>query len=282
MTVRRTVTDFFARLSRGQAFGLHLLFSLLLLLPALYVVGVHWYPPPFFGADGGWQGFRNIAGVALVLGPLLTLIVFKPGKKGLKLDLLIILLLQLSTLVAGLVIAWREHPVALVYTQGYVTPVPYHQLRDAGLGPKDLARFGKRYPRLIYVDIPDDLEGRQLLYARSLRSGVPLYLFTDRYQPVSAPIRQKMLQTSRELLAWLESQPQGKRELDAFYRIRPELYDYYLFLPLHSRYLRKVMVLRLHDLSYAGSLDVDVTSHLIQKVPPLARDLRDAATQSGI
>jgi hypothetical protein len=276
------LTEFYSRLTRGRAFFLHLALSLLLLLPALYVVGVYWYPPPFFGADGGWQGFRNIAGVALVLGPLLTLVVFKPGKKGLTVALIVIAVLQLSTLIAGVVIAWREHPVAIVYTQGYVTPVPRYQLRQAGLNPGDLGRFGTRKPRLIYVDIPDDLEGRQSLYAQSLSSGVPLYLFVHRYQIVTPAIKQKMLRSSRELLAWLETDPAGKRELDAFYQIRPELYDYYLFLPLHSRYLRKVMVLRLHDLSYAGSLDVDVTPYFKNRIPPFEKDLRDAATRSGI
>ncbi len=276
------LNQFLSRLTRVRAFFVHFGLSLLLLLAALYVVGVYWYPPPFFGTDGGWQGFRNIAGVALVLGPLLTLVVFKPGKKGLKFDLVVIAVLQISTLIGGLVIAWREHPVAIVYTQGYVTPVPRYQLQQAGLKPDELARFGTRKPRLIYVDIPEDLEGRQPLYVQSLSSGVPLYLFVNRYQIVTPEIKQKMLRSSRELLAWLETDPAGKRELDDFYQIRPELYDYYLFLPLHSRYLRKVMVLRLHDLSYAGSLDVDVTPYLKNRIPPFEKDLRDAATRSGI
>jgi hypothetical protein len=111
---------------------------------------------------------------------------------------------------------------------------------------------------------------------------VPLYLFVHRYQVITPVIKQKMLRSSRALLAWLETNPAGKRELDAFYRIRPELYDYYLFLPLHSRYLRKVMVLRIEDLSYAGSLDVDPTPYLKNIIPPFKKDLMDAARRSGI
>jgi hypothetical protein len=60
-----------------------------------------WYPPPYFEVDGGWRILRILAGVDVVVGPLLTLILFKPGKPGLKFDMTCIALMQIGALVYG-------------------------------------------------------------------------------------------------------------------------------------------------------------------------------------
>ncbi len=55
-----------------------------------------------------------MVGVDLALGPLLTLVVFKSGKKGLKFDLTLIGLLQTVALVYGLSIVLQSRPVFLL------------------------------------------------------------------------------------------------------------------------------------------------------------------------
>jgi hypothetical protein len=39
-----------------------------------------WYPEFLFKTDGGWNGIRLIAGIDFIIGPTLTLIVYKAGK----------------------------------------------------------------------------------------------------------------------------------------------------------------------------------------------------------
>ncbi|MCG6936115.1 MAG: hypothetical protein LJE73_09510, partial [Proteobacteria bacterium] len=71
-------------ISRWRAFLIHLGISLVIFLILAYIILIKWYPVPFFYTDGGWQGVRIVAAVDLVLGPLLTLLVYKHGKPGLK------------------------------------------------------------------------------------------------------------------------------------------------------------------------------------------------------
>jgi len=52
-----------------------------------------WYPPPLFQLLGGFELLLLIVAVDIALGPLLTLVVFKSGKKRLKFDLSVIALL---------------------------------------------------------------------------------------------------------------------------------------------------------------------------------------------
>ncbi|MEJ2399037.1 MAG: hypothetical protein P8Z67_12590, partial [Gammaproteobacteria bacterium] len=101
-------------MTKLKAFASHLGISFLIFLIILYFIIFKWYPFPFFSTDGGWQGIRIIIGVDLVLGPLLTLIVFKPGKPGLKFDLSVIAIMQAGALAWGIWTVHHQRPIAAV------------------------------------------------------------------------------------------------------------------------------------------------------------------------
>ncbi len=74
-------------MNRWKAFAIHMGASLLLFLGLLLIIINVWFPGILFSIDGGWDGLKILLGVDLVLGPLLTLLVYKAGKPGLKFDL---------------------------------------------------------------------------------------------------------------------------------------------------------------------------------------------------
>ena len=101
--------------SRMRAFTSHLCLSALIVSSVFAVVFLLWYPRPWFEAIGAWSIIRILIGVDLVLGPLLTLIVFKPGKRLLILDMSFIAVVQLSALIYGLTVLYQERPYYVVY-----------------------------------------------------------------------------------------------------------------------------------------------------------------------
>ena len=74
---------------------------------------------------------------------------------------------------------------------------------------------------------------------------------------------QILKQQNDRLYNHLESDAEGQRLLDAFFRIHPELYNRYMFIPLHSRYKRVVIVVDAVDLSFRDTLNIDVTRYLL-------------------
>ncbi|KAB0769044.1 hypothetical protein F7O87_33620, partial [Pseudomonas aeruginosa] len=62
--------------SRWRAFFIHLLISLAIFIVLLAIICLWWYPGALFEIAGGWQGVRIVAAVDMVLGPLLTLVVY--------------------------------------------------------------------------------------------------------------------------------------------------------------------------------------------------------------
>ncbi len=89
-------------MSRWKAAAAHLGISLFIAGIVASVIYFVWYPPPYFTVSGGSNLMLLIMAVDVVLGPCLTLAVFRSGKKGLKLDLTIIAFLQLVAFCYGL------------------------------------------------------------------------------------------------------------------------------------------------------------------------------------
>jgi len=81
----------------------------------LVFMGTVWYRWPLFRIAGGSGLTLILAGVDMTLGPLITLVVFKSGKKGLKFDLAVIALLQATALAYGVHVVYAARPVYLVF-----------------------------------------------------------------------------------------------------------------------------------------------------------------------
>jgi hypothetical protein len=112
--LRRTLS------SRLRATGIHLSICAIIYLATLYVIVVHWYPGFHLEVDGGWRGLRIMAGVDLVLGPMLTLIIFNPlkARKLIAFDLACIGATQLAALIWGFYAIHSQRPVVVSFYQG--------------------------------------------------------------------------------------------------------------------------------------------------------------------
>ena len=101
--------------TRWQAAGTHLLISVAIAAVALFVLLRVWYPPPLFTAEGGNELLFMLVAVDVVIGPLITLIVFKSGKPGLRFDLSVIALLQACALACGSYTMFVARPVFIAF-----------------------------------------------------------------------------------------------------------------------------------------------------------------------
>lgn len=103
--------------NRFYAFFTHLLLSSLVAVLTIVLVFFIWYPNPLDKAVGVTEIFLIVLGVDIITGPIMTLVVFKPKKPGLILDLFIIVILQFSALTYGLSTVFIGRPVFIVFNQ---------------------------------------------------------------------------------------------------------------------------------------------------------------------
>ena len=102
-------------MSRWQASGIHLGISAVVAAIVMGVLFLVWYPSTFFTAMGGEQLLYLLVGCDVVLGPLITLIIYKAGKKGLNFDLAAIGMMQAAALTYGVIVAAEARPVYTVF-----------------------------------------------------------------------------------------------------------------------------------------------------------------------
>ena len=104
-----------ASLNRWKASALHLALSAAIGATVVALMLAVWYPQHYFAAMGGATLILLLIGVDVVIGPLITLIVFDPKKKSLRFDLAVIALLQLAALVYGCSVMFKARPVYNVF-----------------------------------------------------------------------------------------------------------------------------------------------------------------------
>ncbi|OTG68703.1 type IV pilin accessory protein [Acinetobacter sp. ANC 4470] len=93
----------------------HLIISICVAVVAAGIVFFCWYPFPLNKAVGVTHIFLMMLGIDIVLGPFFTWLVYKEGKKSLKFDLTVIILIQVIALGYGLYQIADGRPAWLVY-----------------------------------------------------------------------------------------------------------------------------------------------------------------------
>jgi hypothetical protein len=138
--------------SRWTAFAIHLGISIIVLLVLLGIIFFVWFPRDLIFA-GGIDGLKILMGVDLVLGPLLTLMVYKHDKKELKWDLTAIGVLQITCLAGGLWLIFNERPLLQVLADDGI-----HLLSASDFSYYDVAQpdLPGSAPKFVLLDIPEN------------------------------------------------------------------------------------------------------------------------------
>ena len=100
---------------RLKFFLSHLSISAMIALFVISIVFFVWYPSPLATAVGVTHIFLMLIAIDVVVGPILGFIVYKEGKKSLKFDLAVVILLQLSALSFGVYSIAQGRPVWIGY-----------------------------------------------------------------------------------------------------------------------------------------------------------------------
>ena len=202
-------------LNRWQASGAHLLISAAIAAAVLTLMLAAWYPPPLFRAAGGNGLALILVGVHLVIGPLLTLIVFKPGKWGLKFDLAAIAVLQLAALVYGAYVIYLARPAFIVFVKDRFEVVNAVELQPERFAAARFEQFRRpplTGPMLVGGEWPKERAEQQMLLEANL-AGEDLQHFPKYYVPYAAS-RREILAKADPIARVREIEPAAGRIID--------------------------------------------------------------------
>src|SRR5258706_8542987 len=118
-----------------------------------------WYPDVLYDYAGGRDLFLLIVGVDVTLGPLITMVIFVPGKRGLMFDLVVIAILQLSALGYGVYVLFESRPAYIVFVKDRFELVRANAYPEGTLEKPDAgpwANLPLTGPRIIGIRMPTD------------------------------------------------------------------------------------------------------------------------------
>lgn len=171
-------------MTRFKAAGIHLLISAAVIGAFAVFYLTQWYPPALLEMSKGLKLLGLLALVDVVVGPLLTFLVFKPGKKGLKFDLTVIAVLQLAALAYGLHSMWQSRPVFMVAVKDRFELVFANEIhpKDLSLASPEFQRLGWGQPRLLSAPLPEDPVARERVMLSAFE-GRDVHRLPEHYRP---------------------------------------------------------------------------------------------------
>jgi hypothetical protein len=223
--------------SRWQAAGLHLLICAAIATAVITLMLAVWYPRPLFEAEGGPGLVFILVGVDVVIGPLITFVIFKAGKPGLRFDLCIIAVLQLSALAYGVSMVAGVRPAYIVFVHDQFETVGAMELAERDLAAASQPEFRKvpiTGPVVVALKLPPlDPQERSDLMFQALGGGKDLRHFPKYYVPYSEYIKEVLArgQTPAQLR---ERDPPTAKVVDAWLAEARVPESAVLYLPLKA------------------------------------------------
>jgi hypothetical protein len=245
-------------MNRFQAAGIHLGLSLIVATLVGCLIYFLWYPPPYFQVSGGNTLMLLIMGVDIVIGPLLTLVVYKAGKKSLRFDLACIGVLQICAFAYGLSVIVRARPVFVVAALDRFIPIYANALDDADLAQAQYPEFAQRSwrgPRLVGAVLPTDTRERNAITFSGV-AGKDLEKFPRYYVPY-AQVADAMLARARPLAALAAKSPANAGIIARFVADRHLAMSELAYLPLAGRTESYTMIVSSADKKPIGAVAID-------------------------
>ena len=223
-------------MSRFKAAALHFLISLAVVASIISIMLTLWFPNAYFKLMGGKTLIYLIAGVDVLLGPLLTLAVFKAGKKSLTFDLTCIAILQVAAMSYGLYVTFTARPIFTAFNKDafYVASV-------VDIVPSELAKGKKTEwrtasitgPRLVAAATPDkENKSETVFYEIESQMGVAQQY--PRLYDDYANHKLDVIKAGKPLSVLAKISFENKQAIDKFLsEVKRPTLDF-LFLPIYS------------------------------------------------
>ena len=223
---------------RIRAALIHLGISALVACTAAAAMLGIWYPPPFFEAMGADGLILIMVAVDVILGPMVTSIIFSPGKPRhlLVFDLAVIATLQLTALSYGVFVISQARPVYMLFVRDRFEITSVDEIRPEELAKVKSAEFRalpRLRPRLAAAEMPRDPDEQMRLMLSAI-NGVDLKTFPQYYVPYEKDVA--LVRSKAHPLALLRRRhPEAAAELAKAIAETGLPEDRLAFLPLRAR-----------------------------------------------
>jgi len=241
--------------NRFQAFAVHLTTSAIIVGLFLVLTFFVLYPAPLFKVEGARLAVQILLGVDIVLGPLLTLVVFKPGKPGLKVDMAIIIAIQLSAFIYGANVIISERPVIVSFAVDRFVVIPAAEAKELEMDKLDTqqVKLNAIGPTYVYAEMPEDAAAQDLLFG-PLEGRPDLEKRPEFYRDFHANIERNFAK-ALDLQKHAEKFEDARVEIEKYLKKSGKSYEDIAAYPVAGKHHDMVLVVDKQSKSLAGFID---------------------------
>lgn len=160
-------------MTRIDVFLRRLLPTALALLLALAVIRLLWFPGAYFVLAGVGNLVAVMALVSLVIGAGLTTLIYRPGKRGLVLDIAVLAGLELAAFGIAMFAIYQRQPMYVVFAVDRFEVVARSEIEPETVPEPGLRDKPGHAPRLVYAEVPRDPDEYDRLLDAVLFGGEP-------------------------------------------------------------------------------------------------------------
>ncbi len=225
-----------ASFNRWKASGLHLALSAAIGVAVVALMLALWYPQHYFAAMGGATLIILLIGVDVVIGPLITLIIFDPKKKSLRFDLAVIALLQVSALVYGCVVMFTSRPVYSVFVIDRFEVIAANAIEEESRqkAAPEFSSLPLTGPKVVGAREPADPKRKTDIVIAAGNGGPDLANMPDLYVPYP-DVRQDAARAAKPLAELAKRQPHDAPVIRSFIAGSGRAEDGIGFVPMKAR-----------------------------------------------
>ena len=221
-------------MNRFKAASLHVVISLSIVTLVISAMYFLWFPKAYFSLMGGRELIALIGVVDVFVGPLLTFILFKPGKKGLKFDLFCIGVVQIAALSYGVYVMLQARPIFTVFNKnkfqiGSVVDIVPEELLKAKNPQWRLA--SSTGPQLVAIGEPDKKNKSETIFAFTV-SGYA-YRYPRLYDDYNKH-REEVIKAGKPLASLAVESAENKSAIAKFINKHHRQESDFLALPISS------------------------------------------------
>ena len=160
-------------MSRTQLFLIRLLATAVALLIVYLLLRFLWFPDGYFALSGIGRLLLVLLGVIVIAGPALSALVYRPGKRGLKFDLVVLAVLEIGILGWAMLEIDSRRPAIVVFAVDRFELLPYAEIDAMSVSADLQAKLRGFGPELMYAELPTDGETMNRLIDETVFGGQP-------------------------------------------------------------------------------------------------------------
>jgi len=223
-------------LNRWKASAIHLALSAAIGVSVIALMLALWYPQHYFAAMGGDTLIMLMIGVDVVIGPLITLIIFDPKKKNLRFDLAVIALLQAAALVYGCSVMFKARPVFNVFVVDRFEVIAANAVDEESLekAKPPFSTLPLSGPKIAAARAPADPKRMSDIVISAANGGNDLSNLPDLYVPYEDE-KAHAGEKAKPLAELAKTQPQDAPVIKSFVTGSGRAEDTIGFLPMKAR-----------------------------------------------